>query len=58
MMRTVLTRTAAKIRNLWRSKRTDKEMEREIALHVELLEEAYQRRGMSAEEARVEALTA
>ena len=55
MMRTVLMRTAAKIRNLWRSKRTDKEMEREIALHVELLEEAYQRRGMSAEEARVAA---
>ena len=55
MMRTVLTRTAAKICNLWRSKRTDKEMEREITLHVELLEEAYQRRGMSAEEARVAA---
>ena len=54
-MRTFLRRTAAKIRNLWRSKRADTEMEREIALHVALLEEEYGRRGMSPEEARVAA---
>ena len=54
-MRTFLRRTAAKIRNLWRSRRADMEMEREIALHVALLEEECGRRGMSAEEARVAA---
>ena len=55
MTQTFLTRTAAKIRNLWRSKRTDKEMDREITLHIELLEEEYQRGGMSPEQARVAA---
>ena len=55
MMRTLLTRTAAKIRNLWGSERTDKEMEREIAAHVALLEEEFKRRGMSQQEAQVEA---
>ena len=51
-MRLFLTRTAAKIRSLWRSKRADEELCREIALHVTLLEEEYKRRGMPEEEAR------
>ena len=51
MMRAILTQTAAKIRNLWRSKRAEEELEREIALHVTLLKEEYERRGMSCEEA-------
>lgn len=55
MMRVFLARTAAKIRNLWRSKRADEELDREIALHVTLLEEDYGRRGMSHEEAHAAA---
>jgi putative ABC transport system permease protein len=55
MMRAFLLRTAAKIRNLWRSKRADEELDREIALHVTLLEEQYERRGMSHEEAHAAA---
>ena len=55
MMRTFFVGTAAKLRNLWRSKRADGEMEREITLHVALLEEEYERRGMPADEARVAA---
>ena len=50
-----LKRSAAKIRDLWRSRRADLEMEREIASHVALLEEEYERRGMSPVEARVAA---
>jgi predicted permease len=48
-------KAAAKIRNLLPSKRTDAEMEREIGLHIALLEEEYERRGMTPEEARVAA---
>lgn len=55
MMRAFLTRTGAKIRNLWRSQRADEELDREIALHVALLEEEYERRGMSRAEARAAA---
>jgi predicted permease len=55
MTHSFLTRTAAKIRNLWHSKSAEKEMEREITLHIELLEEEYQRHGMSPEEARIAA---
>jgi macrolide transport system ATP-binding/permease protein len=51
MTRAFLTRTIAKIRNLWRSQSADAELEREIALHVAMLEEEYERRGMSPEEA-------
>src|SRR5882724_5226465 len=51
MMRTCLTRTLAKIRNLRRSQSSDAELEREIALHVAMLEEEYEGRGMSPEEA-------
>lgn len=50
-MRTFLSRTVAKIRNLWRSKRADEELEREISLHITLLTEEYERRGMSSQQA-------
>lgn len=55
MMCAFLARTAAKIRNLWRSKSADEELDREIALHLTLLEEQYERRGMSHEEAHTAA---
>ncbi len=54
-MRAFLMRTGAKMRNLWRSRHADQELEREIALHIALLEEEYERRGMSQEEARTAA---
>lgn len=54
-MRAFLMRTIAKIRNLWRSRRADEELEREIAAHVALLEEEYERRGMSPQEAQTAA---
>lgn len=54
-MRTLLARTAAKIRNLGRSKQADMEMDREIALHVALLKEEYERKGMSPKDARLAA---
>src|SRR5579859_4500903 len=52
MMRRLITQTIAKIRNLRRSQSLDKELEREIALHVAMLEEEYERRGMPPAEAR------
>jgi predicted permease len=55
MMRALLMRTVAKIRNLWRSRRADDELEREIAAHIALLEEEYERHGMSREQARTAA---
>ncbi len=51
MMRRFLTQTIAKIRNLWRSQSLEEELEREIALHTAMLEEEYEQRGMSPEEA-------
>lgn len=54
-MQALLRRVALKIRDLWRSKRADEEVDREIALHVGLLEEEYERRGLSREEARAAA---
>jgi macrolide transport system ATP-binding/permease protein len=54
-MRAFLMRTIAKTRNLWRSRRADEELEREIAAHVALLEDEYERCGMSPEEARTAA---
>ena len=51
MMRRFLTQTIAKIRNLRRSQSLDEELEREIALHAAMLEEEYEQRGMSPEEA-------
>ena len=55
MMRARFTRIAAKIRNLLHSRRADEELDREIALHVALLEEEYERRGMSRQQARTAA---
>src|SRR5690348_8909542 len=55
LMRALLMRTIAKLRNLWLSHRADDELEREIALHVALLEEEYARRGLSEEAARTAA---
>jgi len=52
MTEPLLKRAVAKIRNLWRSRRQDLEMEREIAFHLALLEEDYERRGMSPKDAR------
>lgn len=54
-MRAFLMRTMAKVRNLWRSRRADDELEREIAAHVAMLEEEYERHGMSPQEARTAA---
>ena len=54
-MRAFLMRTIAKTRNLWRARREDEELEREIAAHVALLEDEYERRGMSPQEARTAA---
>src|ERR1700730_11573927 len=51
MTRAFLTQAIAKIRNRWRSPRSDAELEREIALHVAMLEEEYERHGMSPEAA-------
>ncbi|HEY2469172.1 MAG TPA: ABC transporter permease [Terracidiphilus sp.] len=50
-MPTFLTRTVAKIRNLWRTSRANDELDREIALHITLLKEENERRGMSSENA-------
>jgi len=55
MMRALLMRMMAKVRNLGRGRRADEEVEREIALHVALLEEEYQRQGMPPEEAHTAA---
>lgn len=55
MIRARLNRMAAKIRNLLRARRADADIEKEIALHVALLEEDFERRGMSPEEAHTAA---
>jgi macrolide transport system ATP-binding/permease protein len=55
MNRAILTRSIAKLWNLFRSLSTDEELEREIGLHVSLLEEECIRRGLSPGEARREA---
>jgi macrolide transport system ATP-binding/permease protein len=54
-MHAFLMRTMARIHNLFRSRRADAELEREIAAHVVLLEEEYERRGMLKAEARAAA---
>lgn len=54
-MQAFLMRTIAKVQNLLRSRSADAEVEREIATHVALLEEEYERRGMSRNEARAAA---
>lgn len=55
MMRVLLMRTMAKVRNLWRSRQADEDLEREIGAHVAMIEEEYERRGMSREEAHTAA---
>lgn len=55
MIRAVLMRTFAKLQSLWRSRRADEELEREIAAHLALLEEEYERRGMPREDAHMAA---
>jgi macrolide transport system ATP-binding/permease protein len=50
-MRALLMRTIAKIQNVWSFRRADEDLEREIAIHL-ALEEDYERRGMSHDEAR------
>lgn len=55
LMRAFLVRSRAKLRNLWRSRQADEELEREIAAHVALLEEEYDRRGMAHDEAHAAA---
>src|ERR1700691_1456175 len=48
-------RMIAKIRTLFRNERAEEELAREIASHLALLEEDFQRRGMNSEEARLAA---
>ena len=50
-----MRRFLAKFANLFRGQRAEEEMAREIAAHLALLEEDYQRRGMTPEEARLAA---
>ncbi len=50
-----LKRMAAKVAGLFRNKRTEAELSREIAAHLALLEDEYQAQGMTAEEARLAA---
>ena len=55
LTRTIATRTIAKIRNLWHGRRADEELEREIGSHVAMIEEEYERQGMSHEQAHAAA---
>src|ERR1700684_2529499 len=50
-----LRRLLAKLGNLMRPGHADQEMNREVSSHLTLLEDEFQRRGMSLEEARVQA---
>jgi putative ABC transport system permease protein len=45
----------AKLTNLFRRRRADHELDREVSAHLALLEDEFQRRGMSMEDARLEA---
>ena len=48
-------RLFAKLNNLFRSGRADRELDREVSAHLTLLEDEFQSRGMSLDEARIEA---
>jgi predicted permease len=50
-----IRRVAAKVAGLFRNKRTEAELAREIAAHLALLEDEFRARGMTAEEARLAA---
>jgi putative ABC transport system permease protein len=54
-LRAFLRRTVARLRHLGRTHRADEDLDREIALHLALLEEDYQRRGLSHEDAHTAA---
>ncbi|HTT18970.1 MAG TPA: ABC transporter permease [Candidatus Sulfotelmatobacter sp.] len=53
-----LRRTAAKLRNLFANKHAEEDLARELASHLTLLADDFERRGMSAEGARLAALRA
>jgi hypothetical protein len=48
-------RVVAKFRNLFRNQRVDAELAREVASHLALLAEEFERRGKSPEEAQIAA---
>ncbi len=50
-----LRRWFAKLKNLFRRGPADRELDREVSAHLALLEDEFQRRGMSIEDARFEA---
>ena len=50
-----LTRIVAKLRNLLANKRAEEDLAREVASHLTLLVDDFERRGMSPEEARLAA---
>ncbi len=52
MIRARMRMAIAKLRALWRRRQADEELAREIATHLALLEEEFERSGMSPEEAR------
>ena len=53
-----LRRTVAKLRNLLANTHAEEDLAREVASHLTLLADDFERRGMSAEEARLAALRA
>lgn len=48
-------RLAAKLKNFFNRDRTERDLTREVAAHLSLLEEEFHRRGMNPDEARIEA---
>ncbi len=48
-------RLFAKLKNLIRRGRADRELDREVSAHLTLLEDEFQRRGLSPEDARIQA---
>jgi predicted permease len=50
-----MRRLFAKLKNLFRSNHADRDLDREVSAHLALLEDEFQRRGMSMEDARFEA---
>ena len=52
MIRARMRMAIAKLRALWRRRQADEELAREIATHLALLEEEFERSGTSPEEAR------
>src|ERR1700676_4212744 len=48
-------RLFAKLKNLFRRRQADQDLDREVSSHLGLLEEEFERRGMSREDARIQA---